>query len=287
MGTDHVQIVSAGVGFYFFMALFPTIVAAISIYGLVSDPVQIESHISSLSGFMPAEATDMIDSFLKPIVSKPDQHLGWGLLFSILISIWSANQGTSALFEGVNIAYNEEDNRSYIKRTALTLLFTVAGLVVGLLSLLVIIFFPAFIEHIPIGSTLQTIIGWTRWLLLAVIIIVALGVIYKKAPDRDNPEIKWVSWGSVIAATLWILGSLLFSWYVKNFGSYDDMYGSFAAVVVMLLWLFLTAFIILLGAEINSEMEHQTSKDTTVGPDEPLGERGGYHADHVAGEGEK
>lgn len=284
---DHVQIVSAGVGFYFFMALFPTLVAALSIYGLVADPASIESHISALSGILPVEATGMIDSFIKPIVSKPDQTLGWGLIFSILLSIWSANQGTSALFEGVNIAYNEQDDRNFFKRTGITLLFTVAGIILGLLSIIVIVLFPALVDKIQLGSTVETILGWARWVILALIIVFALGVIYKKAPDRDNPEIKWVSWGSVIAAVLWIGGSLLFSWYVKNFGSYDDMYGSFAAVIIMLFWLFLTSFIILLGAEINSEMEHQTRKDTTVGPDEPMGQRGGYHADHVAGGGKE
>lgn len=284
---DHVQIVSAGVAFYFFMALFPTLVAALSIYGLVADPASIESHISALSGILPGQATGMIDSFIKPIVSKPAQTLGWGLIFSILLSIWSANQGTSALFEGVNIAYNEQDDRSFFKRTGVTLLFTLGGIILGLLSIIIIVLFPALIDKIHLGSTVEMILGWARWVILALIIVFALGVIYKKAPDRDNPEIKWVSWGSIIATLLWVGGSLLFSWYVKNFGSYDDMYGSFAAVIIMLFWLFLTSFIILLGAEINSEMEHQTSKDTTVGPDEPMGQRGGYHADHVAGGGKK
>lgn len=284
---DNVQIVSAGVGFYFFMAIFPTIVAALSIYGLLMDPAQIQDHVDGLAKFLPSEAYGIIESIMKPIVSKPDQSLGWGLLFSILLSLWSANQGTNALFEGINIAYNEEDNRSYFKRTGMTLLFTLGGIVLGFISILIVILFPALIDHIHLGSTVETVLGWTRWILLAIIIIFGLGLLYKKAPDRDNPEIKWVSWGSVTATVLWILGSLLFSWYVNNFGSYDDMYGSFASVIVMLLWMFLTAFIILLGAEINSEMEHQTSKDTTVGPDQPMGERGGYHADHVAGKNEQ
>lgn len=281
--TDHVQIVSAGVGFYFFMAIFPTIVAALSIYGLLMDPAQIQDHVNGLTGILPGEASGMIESIMEPIVSKPSQTLGWGLVFSLLLSIWSANQGTKALFEGINIAYNEEDNRSFFKKTGMTFLFTFAGIILGLLCILIVILFPAITDFIHLGSTVETVLGWTRWIILALIIVFALGLVYKKAPDRDNPEIKWVSWGSVIATVLWILGSLLFSWYVKNFGSYDDMYGSFASVIVMLLWLFLTSFIILLGAEINSEMEHQTAKDTTVGPDEPIGERGGYHADHVAG----
>lgn len=280
---DHVQIVSAGVGFYFFMALFPTIVAALSIYGLVMDPSQIQGHISGLNNVLPGEAAEMIRGFIEPIVSKPDSTLGWGMVLSILISIWSANQGTNALFEGVNIAYNEIDNRSFIKKTALTLAFTIGGLILGILAVVLVVLFPAFVEHIPVGSTIQTVLSWCRWLILAAFIIFGLGLIYKKAPDRDSPELKWISWGSIIATVLWVIGSLLFSFYVNNFGSYDDMYGSFAAVIIMLLWLFLTSFIILLGAEINSEMEHQTQKDTTVGPDQPMGQRGGYHADHVAG----
>lgn len=279
---DHVQIVSAGVGFYFFMAIFPIIVAALSIYGLLLDPVQIRQHVDDLAQLLPREALGIIESVMEPLISKDSQTLGWGLLFSVLLSLWSANKGTNALFEGINIAYNEEDNRSYFKRTGMTLSFTLGGIVLGLVSILVVILFPALIDQVNLGSTIEMVLGWLRWLVLAAIIVFALGLLYKKAPDRDNPEVKWISWGSVIATVLWILGSLLFSWYVNNFGSYDDMYGSFASVIIMLLWLFLTSFIILLGAEINSEMEHQTSKDTTVGPDEPLGERGGYHADHVA-----
>ena len=279
---DHVQIVSAGVAFYFFLAIFPTIVAALTIYGLVLDPVQIRQHVDGLAQILPGEAYSIVESVMEPLISKDSQALGWGLLFSVLLSLWSANKGTSAIFEGINIAYNEEDNRSYFKRTGLTLLFTLGGIVLGLISILVVILFPALIDQIHLGSTIETVLGWVRWLLLAAFIVFALGLLYKKAPDRDNPEVKWISWGSIIATVLWIAGSLLFSWYVNNFGSYDDMYGSFASVIIMLLWLFLTSFIILLGAEINSEMEHQTSKDTTVGPDEPIGQRGGYHADHVA-----
>lgn len=280
---DHIQIVAAGVAFYFFLAIFPTIIAALSIYGLVLDPAKIQEHMDGLSQFLPGEAYSIIESFMEPVVSNESQKLGWGLVISILFSLWSANKGTNAIFEGINISYNEEDNRNFFKRTGITLLFTLGGIILGLISILIVILFPALIDQINLGSTLETVLGWTRWILLALIIVFALGLLYKKAPDRDNPEIKWVSWGSVIATVLWVLASLLFSWYINNFGSYDDMYGSFASVILLLLWLFLTSFIVLLGAEINSEMEHQTSQDTTIGPDEPMGQRGGYHADHVAG----
>lgn len=280
---DHVQIVSAGVGFYFFLALFPTIVAAVSIYSLVLDPSQIQDQLSNLDRVLPQQVFEIIYGILEPIFKQDTQNIGWGLLISILISLWSANKGTNALFEGINIAYDEEDNRNLIRKNALTLVFTLGIIVLGLLSLLVVIFFPVFVGDLGISNTLENLIGWGRWLFLGVILVFTLSMLYKIAPHRDNPEFKWVSWGAVIGAVLWVGGSALFSWYVNNFGNYGDLYGSLSAVVILLLWLFLTSFIVLLGAEINSEMEHQTAKDTTVGEDEPLGQRGGYHADHVAG----
>jgi membrane protein len=286
INKDHVQIVSAGVGFYFFLALFPTIVAAISIYSLVLEPSQIQEQLSNLNRLLPQKAFEMINGFLEPILKEDKQKLGWGLLISILISLWSANKGTSALFEGINIAYNEE-SRGIIKKNALTLVFTLGAIVLGMLSLLIVIFFPIFIGKIGFSETIESVLGWGRWIVLGFILVFTLSMLYKIAPHRDNPEFKWVSWGAVIGAVLWVLGSALFSWYVNNFGSYSDLYGSFAAVVILLLWLFLTAFIVLLGAEINSEMEHQTRKDTTVGEDDPMGQRGGYHADHVAGKDKK
>ncbi len=284
IGKDHVQIVSAGVAFYFFLALFPTIVAAISIYSLVLEPEQIQQQLSNLNRLLPQQAFEMVNGFLEPVLNQDKQKLGWGLIISILISLWSSNKGTSALFEGINIAYDELDTRNFIKKNAITLVFTLGVIVLGLLSLLIVIFFPIFIGKIGLSETTASVIGWSRWLVLGFILVFTLGALYKIAPHRDNPEYKWVSWGALIGAVLWVLGSALFSWYVNNFGSYSDLYGSFAAVVILLLWLFLTAFIVLLGAEINSEMEHQTRKDTTVGPNEPMGQRGGYHADHVAGE---
>jgi membrane protein len=202
---------------------------------------------------------------------------------SILISLWSANKGTKAVFQGVNITYDEIDERGFFKLTALTLLFTIGGIIIGLIAIAMVVAFPAIIDKIGLPSTLETIIQLLRWPILALIVMFALAGVYKVAPCRKSPEFKWTSWGAIIATVLWLAGSLLFSLYVNNFGSFDETYGSFAAVIILMLWFFLTGFIILLGAEINSEMEHQTSRDTTTGEDKPMGQRGGYHADHVAG----
>ncbi|MDT0651313.1 YihY/virulence factor BrkB family protein [Autumnicola edwardsiae] len=283
ISKDHVQIVSAGVGFYFFISLFPTIIAAISIYSLIIDTAQIQDQLAMLNSLLPAEAYQTVEQIVEPILQKSDQTLSWGLGLSILLSLWSANKGTSALFEGINIAYDEEDERSFFKKTAITLTFTLGLILAGLLSLLLVIFFPVLVGNLGLSTTISSVITWGRWLVLGLLLIFSLGLIYKIAPHRDNPRFRWVSWGAALSSFMWIIGSILFSWYVRNFGSYGDVYGSFAAVVILLLWLFLTSFIVLLGAEINSEMEHQTSKDTTIGKEEPMGQREAYHADRVAG----
>ena len=282
MQIDHVQIVSAGVGFYFFLAIFPTIVAAISIYSLVLEPSQIQEQVSRLNLVMPDQAYGMITDFLRPILEQSKKEIGWGLFVSVMISIWSANKGTSALFQGINIAYDQVDNRGIIKKNLLTLIFTLAGLVIGLLSLLIVIFFPILIDDIGLPAQIERMLTWLRWVILGFILIFTLSVVYKIAPNRRSPRFRWVSWGAIIGTILWLGGSMLFSWYVGNFGSYADLYGSFAAVAILLLWLFLTAFIILIGAEINSEMEHQTRYDTTIGEEKPMGERNAWHADHCA-----
>ncbi|MFD2247492.1 YihY/virulence factor BrkB family protein [Pontibacter ruber] len=286
VGTDNISIVAAGVAFYFFLALFPTLAAFISLYGLVTEPAEVERHLSDLTAYLPRDTHEMLTERLHSIVQNSDTTLGWGFLLSILLSLWSANSGTKSLFEGINIAYDEEIKRGFFKLNGLTMLFTFAGILVGLISLLLVIAFPAVIDTLGFPDVIKTLIGLGRWLLLAVIVMLGLALIYKIAPDRDNPKFKWVSWGSAFATILWLLGSFLFSLYVNNFANYNETYGPVASVIILMLWFNLTSFIILLGAEINSELEHQTAKDTTVGAEKPLGQRNAYHADHVAGDPE-
>lgn len=280
---DNIDIVAAGVAFYFFLAIFPTLAATVSIYGLVTDPGQVQSQMSQLTSVMPQEVSQMISERLQGISGESDQALGWSVVIGILLSLWSANKGTKALFTGVNIAYDEEIDRGFIKDNALSLAFTLGGIIIGILSITLVVGFTAIADQLGLPSFLHTIINWLRWPMLLLIVMFSLALVYRFAPDRDNPKFKWVNWGAAIAAFLWMLGSLGFSFYVSNFGSYNETYGSVAAVIILLLWFLLTSYIILLGAEINSEMEHQTAKDTTKGKEKPMGERGAYHADHVAG----
>lgn len=280
---DHISIVSAGVAFYFILALFPTFIAAITIYGLVMEPAQIQQQISEVAHILPEQSSQMISNILEGIADKSGKALGWGLVLSLLFSLWSAQKGTKAVFEGINIAYDEIDERGIFKSNGLTLLFTLGGIVVGIISIALVVVFPAIVDSINLPAYgVETIILWLRWPALALIVMGVLAVTYKIAPDRRNPQFNWVSWGAVIATFLWLAGSGLFSFYISNFGNYDKMYGSFSAVIVLMLWFFITAYAILLGAEINSEMEHQVRIDTTIGKERPMGERNAYHADHLA-----
>lgn len=284
LAYDHVTVVSAGVAFYFFLALFPAFAALVSIYGLVVEPAEVEQQMSRLTAFLPAQAHDLLSGILRQLASEPESSLGWSLLVSVLLSLWSANKGMAAVFEGVNIAYNEHEGRNWLVQKGLTLLFTLGAVLVLALCLSFIVGFPALVDRLPLPGLLETAVNWLRWPLLFAVIVFSLSLIYKIAPSRRDPQFRWVSWGAVAATVLWLLGSLLFSLYVSNFDSIDNTYGSFAAVVILMLWFFLTALVILLGAEINSEMEHQTARDTTVGTPRPLGQRRAWYADHVAGD---
>lgn len=281
--VDHIAIVAAGVAFYFFLALFPTFIAAISIFGLVMEPAQIQQQITEIAHILPQQSSQMISDVLEDITSKSKATLGWSLILSILFSLLTAMQGTKAVFEGINVAYDEIDERGFFKYNGLTLLFTIGGIVIGVICTALVVVFPAIVEGINLPAYgVESIVQWLRWFVLALILMGVLAITYKIAPDRNNPQFRWVSWGAVIATILWLAGSILFSFYISNFGNYDKMYGSFAAVIILMLWFFITAYVILLGAEINSEMEHQTRKDTTIGKDRPMGQRNAYHADHVA-----
>ena len=255
IASDNVSIISAGVAFYSFLAIFPAIAALVSIYGLITDPQQIQDQLNQLSQVMPQQAYTIIETQLQELAKTPGSTLGWSLVISILFSIWSANKGVKSLFTGIEIAYYSDESRGFIKENALSLLFTFIAIILIIISLALIVAFPAIVDQLGLSSGIKTLIEWARWIILALIVVFFLGKIYQYAPTKPNPEFKWVLPGAILATVVWLLASWGFSYYVSNFGSYGEMYGSISAVVVMLLWLFITCFIILIGAEVNSETE--------------------------------
>lgn len=255
ISKNNVSIISAGVAFYAFLAVFPAIAALVSIYGLAMDPQSIQNQLSQISAMMPQQAYDILKAQLESLVETSGSTLGWSTAIGLLFSLWSANKGTKSLFTGVDIAYETVNERGFIKQNGLTLLFTFGAVILLIISMLLIVGFPALVGLIGLPSGIENFIDWGRWVLLAIILIWFLGLVYRYAPDKSTPGFKWVLPGSLVATVLWLIASWGFSYYVSNFGSYGSMYGSISAVVVMLLWLFITSFIILLGAGLNSEIE--------------------------------
>jgi membrane protein len=260
---DHVQVVAAGVAFYFFLALFPAIAALVAIYGLFTSPGEVQQQMSQITDQLPQEAHQMISDILQRLAGQSESTLGWGLIISILISLFSAKKGTSALFEGVNIAYNQKDRRGFIRKNVVQMIFTLGVIVTGIIAVAFVAGYPAVVGKLGLPPAIESVINWGRWLMLGGIIMISVGLIYRVAPYRRAAKSRWVSWGAVIATLLWIVASILFSWFVNNFGNYNKTYGSFAAVIILMLWFFLNAFIIILGAEINSEIEKQTGYTPT------------------------
>ena len=282
LASDQVQIVSAGIAFYLFLSLFPILAATVATYGLVTDPAEAETQIGGLKEFLPADVFGVVGEMIRAIASEASDTLGWSVILSILISIWGANKGTKALVTGLNIAYDETEKRGAIRLNLITLALTLGIFVVGLLLIALVAGIPMILGNAELSPALAFTMQIVRWPILAVLATVILAGLYRWAPSRDAPKWAWVSPGSMVSALLWLIGSALFSVYIENFGSMSKTYGPFAAVVTLMLWLFLTAYIVLLGAEINSESERQTRRDSTKGPAEPMGSRGAYAADHVA-----
>lgn len=277
---DQVPLLSAGVAFYALLALFPAVIAAVSIYGLVADPDTVRGQIERLTKLLSPATAEILGEQIKQITAGAGGALGLATALGILAALWSASSGMKALITGVNMAYHETETRKFLKLRGLALLLTLGAMALMGIALALIVAFPALTADWP------TALRWTasilRWLLLAALLIVALAVLYRYAPDRDEPKWSWVSWGSGIATLLWVAASVAFSFYVAQFGNYNKTYGALAGIVIVLFWLFLTALVVLVGAELNTTMALQTAKDTTTGPERPMGERQAHAADHVA-----
>lgn len=278
---DNASLIAAGLALYALLAIFPALAAAVSLYGLFASPDQITQQVGNLSGVLPQQAADILRTALQNLASQQGQALGIGAIVGFLLALWSARKGVVALMTATNIAYDEEEERGFFRQLFVSLAFTLGGVVAFVLVVSLAVGVPMVLKALGVPGIVENLLSFARWVVLWFLVVLALAVVYRFAPDRERPEWRWVSWGSAIAATLWLIGSLGFSYYVRNFGSYGETYGALGGVVVMLLWFYLSAYLVVLGAEINAEMEHQTERDTTSGEDKPMGERGAHAADTV------
>ena len=276
--ADHVPVVAAGCAFYAWVALIPALIALIMIYGLVASDATIQDQIARATASMSEDVAGVISD---PIRSATGMDgLGVGALLALGGVLWSASGGVDGLIKGINIAYDEEQ-RSFPRRRGLALLLTLGAIVFVVLAVSLMGVVPVLLEQVAPGPVAAIAGQIASFVLLAALMMGALAVLYKVAPHREDPKLRWVSWGAVIATVLWTIGSVGFFFFVDNFGSYNETYGALAGVIVLNLWLLLTMFVILLGAEINSELEHQTARDTTTGQPAAMGERGARKADRV------
>lgn len=282
-GDDNVGLLAAGVAFYAFTALFPALIAAVTLYGLVADPATVRDQIQSLSDKLPPETATLISKQLTEITSSSSSALGIGLVVSVFGALFSASGGVGNLIKAINIAYDEEETRGMVKLRLLALALTIGAVVFIVVAVGLIAVVPPLLSHIGLGVVGKVLTAIGTYVALVAFMVIALGILYRYAPDRDAPKFRWVGLGAGIATLLWVIGSIGFSLYVSNFGSYGKTYGALAGVVVLLLWLYLTSFIVLLGAEINSESEQQTARDSTEGAEVPMGERRAVKADSLAG----
>lgn len=281
MSRNRLVAVSAGIAFYSLLALFPAIAALVSLYGLFSDPATVGTHLDTLGSFVPASGMDLIRDQIAHVTGQGRQALGLTFIIGLAGSLWSANAGTKALFDALNVVYEEREQRSFFRLTAMSLLFTLGGIGFLLCAMAALVVLPAVLSFIGLGSSAEFLLKLFRWPFLFAGIVFALAVVYRYGPSREKPQWRWVTWGSVAAALLWIAVSILFSWYAENFGNYNKTYGSLGAVIIFMTWIWISALAILLGAELDAEMEHQTARDTTTGPAKPLGQRGANMADTV------
>ncbi len=264
--NDNLFVVAGGVAFYILLSIFPGIAALISLYGLVSDPVQVQQQFAILKDVIPGSAYDILNQQVTAIVSTPSRSLSFGIIFGLLFTIWSAARGMKALIIALNVAYNTKEERNILRFNLTALVLTFGTIIFILISLVLIVLLPPLFAYVDFLSAHRILISTARWVLLALFIMLGLSMIYRYAPNRKKPEWKCLSLGAIFATIIWILGSILFSFYVANFGSYNQTYGSMGAVIILMLWFYLTAYLILLGAELNILMEEHAGEDSDCGP---------------------
>jgi len=282
--SDQVPLLAAGVAFYSFLALFPAMIASVLIYGLVRDPRDVQRQAEQVTDALPADAARLLTDQLEAIAATPQSSLGFGLLVTLVLALWSASGGVGNVVTAINVAYDEEETRGFVKRKLLALGLTLGAILFVVVAVSLVAVAPVLLDSLVDSGPLRWGLEAARWLGLVLAMTVMLAVLYRLAPDRDDAQFRWVSVGAVVSTVLWVAASLGFSLYVDNFGSYNKTYGALAGVVVLLMWLWITMYVVLLGAEINAEAEQQTVEDTTVGEPQPLGERGAVKADSLPNE---
>jgi membrane protein len=280
ISEDRLLAVAAGVVFYGLLALFPALTAVVSLYGLFAQPASINEHLSILTGVLPGGAVEIVQEQVSRVAAKGQANL-LTFTFGLLLAIWSTNSGMKAIIDALNVSYKEKERRGFIKLNLASLALTAGGIVAVLIAIAAVIVASLVLSYIGLETWVQALLSLLRWPVLLVLVIFGLAVLYRFGPSRERPRWQWISVGSIFAAAAWLLSSALLSLYLSNFANYDATYGSLGAAIGLMMWMWISAIVILLGAELNAEVEHQTARDTTTGRERPMGRRGAAMADTV------
>lgn len=278
---EHLSIVAAGVAFYAFLALVPALIAVVAIYGLVANPADVKQQITSFADALPRDAQRLLSNQLSSITRKAGGGTGIAALIAIAGALWSASSGIAALNTGLTVANHETETRGPLKRRALALVLTILAIVGVVVMLALVVALPSVLDSVDITGVGGSVLELVRWPLMAVVLFVGLGVIFRYGPQRRRPRWRWITPGAVVAVTIGLVASIGFSIYVSQLDSYNKTYGALGAIIILLVWMYLMAFAVLFGAALNAELERQTEHDTTAGREVPRGERGAFAADTV------
>jgi membrane protein len=278
---DRLLAIAAGVVFYGLLALFPAVTALVSCYGLVAKPDSINDHLSFLQDVMPAEAYSIVQDQIARVIAKGQAGLSLGFAIGLLLALWSANAGMKALMDALNIVDEEKEKRSLIRLNLVSLAFTIAGIVAALAAVGAVVVAPLLLSRVGLAGMTEEIVRFARWPALTAAMLLGLSVLYRYGPSRRAAKWQWISLGAFFATVTWFAGSAALSYYFANFANYNATYGSLGAAIGTMMWMWMSAIVVLFGAELNSEIEHQTARDTTVGTEKPLGARGATMADTV------
>lgn len=279
MDERNIGLVAAGTGFFAMLALFPALAALIAIWGLVADPQVVGTLLDDVRDFLPSGAFQILDAQVDTLLNAETEALGWATVLSTGLSLFWARQGVAALVRGLNAVYRER-HRNVVRRQLNVLVLTGALVLLGIVALVALVSVPVILAYAPLGIYMQNALIAGQWIVVLTVLILAFGMLYRYGPNRAKARPAWISPGAVLAVLLWGGASYAFSLYLANFGRYNEVYGSLGAVVALLMWLYLSAYVTLLGAALNAELELRTKKDTTDPPARPMGRRGAYVADH-------
>lgn len=279
--ADRVTLIAAGVTYFLLLSLFPALGALVALYGFVADPTTIMGHIGFLASVFPPGSFDLILNQLTALTQQKTSTLSFAFATGLVIALWSANSGMKALFDAMNVAYQEDERRGLVRLNLLSLSFTFGALIIAIVLIAAIGVLPAALAYLWLDRWQELLARFARWPFILLFVGCGIAVIYRYGPSRERAKLRWLSWGVVFSTLLWLAASILFSFYLENFANYNATYGTLGALIGLMVWVWISVIILIVGAELNAELEHQTVRDSTTGSPEPMGERGAFVADTV------